>query len=76
VLDEDPPVTGTNIRWDQSMPGVVQTNTVQLNRDKLLRWDTWSSSAKTFLQSQPESFDFAPIVERYVNAANVFAAWF
>ncbi|GAY13447.1 hypothetical protein [Mycobacterium sp. shizuoka-1] len=31
--------------------------------------------AKAFLQSQPESFDFASIVERYVNAASVFAAW-
>jgi hypothetical protein len=51
-------------------------NSLQLDRDKLLRWDGWGGRAKAFLGDQEEYFDVAPIVERYVNAANRFAAWF
>lgn len=70
------PNLGTTFRWEQGMPAVEQRNTLQLDRDKLLRWDSWTSPAKTFLQSQPEHFDLVPVIERYVNAANAFAAWF
>ena len=56
--------------------GSAIVNTLQLDRDKLLRWDGWGSEAKQFLNRQAQGFDLAPIVERYVNAANRFAAWF
>ena len=56
--------------------GSATVNTLQLDRDKLLRWDGWGAPAKAFLRAQQEYFDLAPIVERYVNAANQFAAWF
>ena len=69
------PTLGTNLSWEQGMP-VVQVNTLQLERDKLLRWNSWTAPAKSFLQQQEAHFDLAPIVERYVNAAGAFAAWF
>jgi hypothetical protein len=56
--------------------GSAIVNTLQLDRDKLLRWDGWGGQAKEFLSQQDQLFDLAPIVERYVNAANHFAAWF
>ena len=56
--------------------GSATVNTLQLDRDKLLRWDGWGGPGKAFLEEQQEYFDLAPIVERYVNAANQFAAWF
>lgn len=56
--------------------GSATVNTLQLDRDKLLRWDGWGGPANSFLRAQHEYFDLAPIVERYVNAANQFATWF
>jgi hypothetical protein len=56
--------------------GSAIVNTLQLDRDKLLRWDSWGGPAKAFLTAQPEYFDLAPIVQRYVSAANEFAQWF
>ncbi len=56
--------------------GSATVNTLQLDRGKLLRWDGWGGPAKAFLGVQQEYFDLAPIVERYVSAANQFAAWF
>lgn len=44
--------------------------------DKFLRWDGWGGQAKESLSRQAQLFDLAPIVARYVNAANEFAAWF
>ena len=70
------PTLGTTIKWEQGMPGVLQVNTLQLDRDKLLRWDGWTAPAKDYLNRQAEYFDLAPIIERYVNAAGQFAAWF
>jgi hypothetical protein len=69
------PALGTTINWDQTT-GMRQTNTLQLERDKLLRWDGWTAPAKSYLQQQPERFDLAPIIYRYVNSAKQFAAWF
>jgi hypothetical protein len=66
---------GTNLSWEQGMP-VVQVNTLQLERDKLLRWNSWTAPAKGFLQQQEAHFDLAPVIERYVNAAGEFAKWF
>ncbi|OLP01065.1 hypothetical protein BVU76_17440 [Mycolicibacterium porcinum] len=70
------PELSTTIKWEQGMPSIQQINTLQLQRDKLLRWGGWTGPAKTYLQQQEENFDLAPIVERYVNAAGQFAAWF
>lgn len=70
------PELSTTIKWEQGMPSVQQVNTLQLERDKLLRWRGWTGPAKKYLEQQPENFDLAPIVERYVNAAGQFAAWF
>lgn len=70
------PNLGTTIRWEQGMPGVEQVNTLQLERDKLLRWNGWTRPAKRFLEEQAEDFDLVPIIERYVNAAGQFAQWF
>ena len=70
------PTLGTTMRWEQGMPRVLQVNTLQLDRDKLLRWDGWTAPAKDYLKRQPECFDLAPVIERYVNVAGQFAAWF
>lgn len=70
------PNLGTTIRWEQGMPAVEQVNTLQLERDKLLRWGGWTKPAKRFLKEQQEHFDLVPIIERYVNAAGRFAQWF
>jgi hypothetical protein len=56
--------------------GSAVVNTLQLDRNKLLRWNGWGGQAKDFLSRQAELFDLAPIVERYVKAANKFAEWF
>lgn len=70
------PTLATTMSWEQGMPAVLQTNTLQLSRDKLLRWNGWTKPAKKFLKEQGEYFDLAPIIERYVNAAGQFASWF
>jgi hypothetical protein len=69
------PGLGTKMSWEQGTP-VVRVNTLQLDRDALLRWAEWRASATTYLQSQPPRFDFAPIVERYQASARVFFQWF
>jgi hypothetical protein len=69
------PELSTMFSWERGSPGVI-VNTLQLDKDKLLRWDGWGGQAKEFLSRQAQLFDLAPIVERYVNAANEFAAWF
>ena len=70
------PELGTTMRREQGMPGVEQVNTLQLDRDKLLRWNGWTQSAKRYLEGQEEHFNLVPIIERYVNAAGEFAQWF
>jgi hypothetical protein len=70
------PNLGTTMTWEQGMPAVLQVNTLQLVRDKLLRWDGWTAPAKQYLDQQADNFDLAPIIERYVNAAGKFASWF
>jgi hypothetical protein len=70
------PALGTTLDFGPGGKGVQQVNTLQLERDKLLRWDGWTAPAKTYLQRQPEHFDLAPIIARYVNSAKEFAAWF
>jgi hypothetical protein len=42
----------------------------------LSRWDGWTAPAKEYLNRQAAYFNLAPIIERYVNAAGQFAAWF
>ncbi|MGE5694559.1 MAG: hypothetical protein ACM4D3_04785 [Candidatus Sericytochromatia bacterium] len=69
------PQLSTTWTWERGV-GSMTVNTLQLDRDKPLRWDGWEGPAKAFLESRPEYFDLAPIVESYVNAANQFAAWF
>ena len=69
------PQLSTTWTWERGVGSVI-VNTLQLDRDKLLRWDGWGEPAKAFLKARREYFDLAPIVERYVNAANQFAAWF
>lgn len=70
------PELTTTLIHEQGMDAPELRNTMQLDRDKLLRWDSWTAPAKDYLNKQPEQFDLAPIIERYVNAAGQFAAWF
>ena len=69
------PGLGTSISWSNGGP-VVQLNTLQLEREKLLRWSNWSGPAKSYLTEQDERFDFAPIIERYSTATRKFYGWF
>jgi hypothetical protein len=66
----------TTMTWEQGMHAPRLVNTLQLDRDRLLRWDSWTAPAREYLNRQPAYFNLAPIVERYVNAAGRFAAWF
>ena len=70
------PDLGTTLTWDQSMHAPLLVNTLQLDRDKLLRWDGWTAPAQEYLKRQAAYFNLVPIIERYVNAAGQFAAWF
>lgn len=69
------PGLGTSINWSQGGP-VFHLNTLQLDRDKLLRWNGWGGPAKRYLATQPKKFDLAPIIERYVSATRTFYEWF
>ena len=72
------PELSTTFSWERGSQGVT-VNTLQLDKakcDKFLRWDGWGGQAKESLSRQAQLFDLAPIVARYVNAANEFAAWF
>jgi hypothetical protein len=69
------PQLGTTYTWEQGGDDAT-VNTLQLDKNKLLRWDGWGAPAKEFLSGQAQLFDLAPIVDRYVNAANQFAEWF
>ncbi|MGO8966912.1 hypothetical protein [Mycobacterium sp.] len=69
------PQLGTTWTFERGLGSAI-VNTLQLDKAKLFRWDGWGSEAKEFLNRQAQGFDLAPIVERYVNAANQFAAWF
>jgi hypothetical protein len=64
------PGLGTSMSWEQGGP-TIRVNTLQLDRDRLLRWDSWGAVAKAHLYQQPEQFDFAPIIERYMTSATV-----
>lgn len=71
------PVPGlsTSMSWEAGGP-VLRVNTLQLDRDELLRWDEWRSAATEYLRAQPERFDFALIIERYMAGTRVFFQWF
>jgi hypothetical protein len=69
------PGLGTRMSWEAGGP-VIRVNTLQLDRDELLRWDEWRAAATAYLLAQPEKFDFAPIIERYMSAARAFFQWF
>lgn len=69
------PGLGTRMSWEAGGP-VLRVNTLQLDRDELLRWDEWRAAASGYLRAQPERFDFAPIIERYMAGARVFFQWF
>jgi hypothetical protein len=69
------PGLGNRMSWEAGAP-VIRVNTLQLDRDELLRWDEWRAAATAYLRAQPEKFDFTPIVERYMSGARVFFQWF
>ncbi|KUI27213.1 hypothetical protein AU196_01365 [Mycobacterium sp. IS-1742] len=69
------PGLGTTMSWQGGGP-VIRLNTLQLDRDALLRWDEWRSAATAYLKKQPPRFDFAPIIERYQASARAFFQWF
>lgn len=69
------PGLGTQISWSGGGP-VIQLNTLQLDRNKLLRWSGWGGPAKRYLSAQPNEFDLAPIIERYIAATRKFYGWF
>lgn len=65
----------TNISWEQGGP-LVHVNTLTLKRDELLEWDKWGAPARAYLEGQEETFELAPIIERYTSAAREFYKWF
>lgn len=69
------PGLGTQVSWSRGGP-VVHVNTLQLERDKLLRWSNWGAAAKGYLQAQTAKFDLAPIIERYMASTRKFYKWF
>jgi hypothetical protein len=69
------PGLGTRMSWEAGGP-VLRVNTLQLDREELLRWDEWRAAATAYLRAQPERFDFAPIIERYMAGVRLFYQWF
>ena len=69
------PGLGTSMSGEAGGP-MLRVNTLQLDRDELLRWDEWRAAAMAYLRAQPERFDFAPIIERYMAGVRVFYQWF
>ncbi|MET8423898.1 hypothetical protein [Nocardia sp. NPDC004860] len=69
------PALGTTIKWENGGP-VIHVNTLQLDRDKLLRWDSWGAAAKAYLERQDAHFDLAPIIESYMKSVRKFYEWF
>ncbi|WP_071286998.1 hypothetical protein, partial [Mycolicibacterium llatzerense] len=65
----------TTISWEQGGP-MMHRNTLTLTRNDLLEWDSWGAAARSYLEGQNESFELAPIVERYTGAARDFYQWF
>lgn len=65
----------TTMSWEQGGP-VMHSNTLTLNRDELLEWDSWGAPARTYLEAQDASFELAPIIGRYTLAAREFYQWF
>ena len=61
--------------WEAGGP-VLRVNTLQLDREGLLRWDECRVAATEYLRAQPERFDFAPIIERYMAGVRTFYRWF
>lgn len=61
--------------WEAGGP-VLRVNTLQLDREELLRWDECRVAATEYLRAQPERFDFAPIIERYMAGVRTFYRWF
>lgn len=56
------PGLGTSMSGEAGGP-MLRVNTLQLDRDELLRWDEWRAAAMAYLRAQPERFDFAPIID-------------
>lgn len=69
------PQLGTTIRWEDGGP-VLHINTLQLDRNLLLRWDKWGAVAKAYLTGQDEKFDLGPIIESYMSSVREFYEWF
>ncbi|MFL0295156.1 hypothetical protein ACJH6J_29640 [Mycobacterium sp. SMC-18] len=44
------PELATTLSWGQGMPGTARVNTLQLDRDKLLRWGGWTAAGKAYLK--------------------------
>ena len=61
--------------WEAGGP-VLRVNTLQLDREELLRWDECRVAATEYLRAQPERFDFAPIIERSMAGVRTFYRWF
>lgn len=71
-----PTVSGTtNVSWQRDAY-MVQTNTLALSKEKLLRYQKWSAAAKTFLEAHDESVDFLPAIAAYTLSVREFFAWF
>lgn len=69
------PGLGTTMSWQHGGP-VLQVNTLQLDRDRLLDWDKWGAPAKAYLERQNSEFDLSPIIERYMKSVRRFYEWF
>lgn len=69
------PSLGTAVSWQDGGP-VLQVNTLQLDRELLLRWDGWGGPGRAYLERQAVHFDLAPIIERYMKSVRKFYEWF
>ncbi|MGA4690139.1 hypothetical protein ACPCXD_07700 [Rhodococcus sp. AB351] len=69
------PLTSTEIKWEKGGP-IFHRNDLYLNKETLLKSDSWTERSKTYLDSQPDRIDFLSIVEDYSQSVRKFYQWF
>jgi hypothetical protein len=67
------PLASGQLSWTR---GQGEKSAVVLDRDELLKWDKWTSGAKSFLQSQDKSVSVRAVVSEYTAQVARFNDWF
>jgi hypothetical protein len=52
------------------------SNSVQLKRAELDKYENWTAPAKRFLKTQEKDVEFLPLLEKYTKRAGEFYLWF